>query len=597
MNRPVLILGAEPRIAVTIARSLHRRRISADVAVLTQDEPILASRSVRNFLRFPSPSQDKEASLRVMQERIVSAGYDMLIPCSDTTLTACLSCYTELNALLHVACPPPEITERVLNKAITLQLANECGIKVPETYRVSGLEDLDRQRDALRFPIIAKPKEKSQTAAFKIRRFENYDELRRAFEEKSNFGTKNLIQEACRGVGVGIEVLLHRGEVVAIFQHRRLRELPATGGVSVLAVAEQLDPYLAEQAVNLLRILGWEGVAMVEFLVDRATGIANLMEVNGRYWGSLAVAVHAGVDFPFWHWQVVHGQTADVPKSYRVGLRVRWLTGDLLRLYECFFSPRGDLRRRQKWREFARFLTDFRPSVKDMVWSWSDPRPAMSEFGREGRHLVAGSLKRLLGNLVPHDWKERLRIFRRLEPKAASIYLRGHLRRTLGFARRFSNRLPSNVNTVVFVCHGNIIRSPMAAALLKKRMGSTTSISVLSAGLRSRPGTPADQRASLAAAQFGISLSQHRSQAFTSELADAASLILVMDAENEAMLLSRFPRARNKTYLLGEFNGKERHSSVEIADPYDGDLTSVRNCYQRLEGHVERLADLLRAYP
>jgi len=592
MNRPVLILGAEPRIAVTIARSLHRHQIPVDVGVFTPDEPVLTSRAVRKFLRFPPPSRDKNEFLRVTRGQIATAGYDTLIPSSDTTLAACLSCYPDLSALLHVACPPPEISRRVLDKLVTLRVARQCGIKVPETYCLSDLPDLEAQRDALRFPLIAKPKAKLKVGAFKTRRLENYEELRRAFQEDPEFGAQNLIQELCTGVGVGIEVLLHNGEVIALFQHRRLKELPATGGVSVLAVAEELDRGLVEQSVRLLRALEWEGVAMVEFLLDRATGTANLMEVNGRYWGSLALAVHAGVDFPFWQWQVIHGQTPDVSRPYRRGLRARWLTGDLLRLHEILFESGGG-RGFQRWSDLIRFVTDFRPFGKDMLWQWSDPRPALSELTREMRHMVARPVKNLLSRLLPRTMKERLRTFRRLEPAAASIYLKRQLRQALGFGRNPSNQLPADVDSVVFVCHGNIIRSPMAAALLTKRIGPETPIHIFSAGLYAKTGVPADERASAAAAQFGVSLGEHRSQPFTSELADRAGLILVMDFENEAVLLSRFPQARKKTYLLGALPCGDRHASIEIADPYDGDLTAVRDCYHRLEGHVQKLAALL----
>src|SRR5205085_6819270 len=93
--------------------------------------------------------------------------------------------------------------------------------------------------------------------------------------------------------------LFDRGALVADFAHRRLREKPPAGGASVLSESAPVDPCLREQVVRLLGSIGWHGVAMVEYKHDLRSGATVLMEVNGRFWGSLQLAVDAGVDFPF----------------------------------------------------------------------------------------------------------------------------------------------------------------------------------------------------------------------------------------------------------------------------------------------------------
>ena len=75
------------------------------------------------------------------------------------------------------------------------------------------------------------------------------------------------------GDGVGVEMLFHQGECIAAFQHRRLKEVPHTGGAAAMAIAEAVDPTLKKMAIDLLRGIGWEGVAMVEFRHDRRTGL------------------------------------------------------------------------------------------------------------------------------------------------------------------------------------------------------------------------------------------------------------------------------------------------------------------------------------
>jgi hypothetical protein len=80
------------------------------------------------------------------------------------------------------------------------------------------------------------------------------------------------------------------------FQHRRLHEVPISGGASSLREGVPLDPVLLGQATRLLRELRWTGLAMVEFRVGSEGPV--LMEVNGRIWGSLPLAAKSGVDFP-----------------------------------------------------------------------------------------------------------------------------------------------------------------------------------------------------------------------------------------------------------------------------------------------------------
>lgn len=594
MNRPVLVLGAEPRIAVTIARSLYRRGIPTDVAVLGSGEPELRSRVVRRFVRLPEASAPGNCLLQALHEEISAQGYDVLIPSSDTTLAACMDNYEALSRLLHVACPPPQITGAILDKQRTLEAAQRCGIRIPETYDLLNATELSPKRRALGFPLIAKPKEKRKTAAFKTRTFRTYEELEGAFAENAEFGAQNLIQEVCRGVGVGVEVLMHQGEAVALFQHRRLKELPATGGVSVLAIAEELDPRLVELSVRLLRELGWYGVAMVEFLYDPASGTATLMEVNGRYWGSIALATHAGVDFPGLHWQVIHGQKPDASGPYRRGLRARWFTGDLLRLYGLFVGPdQGAGVRGRRWKELAKFVVDSSPGTRDMLWSWSDPRPAISELLREVRHIAAKAVKSVLAGLLPLSLKKRIRTYQGLAPETPSWYLKRYMGRCLGMIRDGSRPLPREIRDIVCVCHGNIIRSPFAALRLSSLLGTGSNICVSSAGLYARPGKDADERARSAASAMGVSLEGHRAELLTREMVERAELILVMDFEGEAEMLRRFPRDGNKVFLLGALPSTDGYRSMEIEDPYEGDLTDVRHCYERLDDHLQALAKRL----
>ena len=230
--------------------------------------PRIPSRAIRGFRRIPRPDLARTEFLEQLSRFIRDGGHDMLIPTDDQTLAAMTEHYDDFKDRLHIACPPPEITRLVLNKASTLEIAQKCGIRVPNTIVVSNSAQLSGLTRSFPFPWILKPAEKEtrmeETKSFTLA---TADEVALKFPTAQEFTPPMLLQEYCAGVGVGIEMLMHDGNCLTVFQHRRLKELPYTGGVSVTAVAEHPDPVLVESSLALLRALRWEGIAMVEFKV------------------------------------------------------------------------------------------------------------------------------------------------------------------------------------------------------------------------------------------------------------------------------------------------------------------------------------------
>lgn len=106
-----------------------------------------------------------------------------------------------------------------------------------------------------------------------------------------------LVQGFALGVGIGAFLLRWRGRVLAKFMHRRLHEVPHTGGASSYRRA-WWDAAIFEDAVRRAESLDWEGVAMFEYRWDPVTRDFRLLELNGRFWGSIHLALYAGVDFP-----------------------------------------------------------------------------------------------------------------------------------------------------------------------------------------------------------------------------------------------------------------------------------------------------------
>jgi predicted ATP-grasp superfamily ATP-dependent carboligase len=117
---------------------------------------------------------------------------------------------------------------------------------------------------------------------------------------------------------------------VAVCGHRRIRETPPSGGVSVYREAIAPPATLVAQSRALLDQFDWKGVAMVEYKVQESTGTPYLMEINGRFWGSLQLAIDAGVDFPNLLVDSALGaHSGRRPDEIREGVRSRWEWGDV----------------------------------------------------------------------------------------------------------------------------------------------------------------------------------------------------------------------------------------------------------------------------
>ena len=592
--KPVLVLAGTARVVVSIARCLHRHGIEVDIAQAAASPDTIISRAIRKVHRLPDFGRIEEFR-GALQPLIEQYGYDTLIPTTDESLIAIAPCYDSICTSLYPGSPRPEIVNSVLDKRLTLTAAREIGIDVPNEYQFRDLAELDASRDALRFPLLAKPASKVEEINFALHYYHSFSELRDAFLNDPSFGCKYLLQEYCRGFGVGVELLIWDGKVHTVFQHKRLKELPSTGGVSILAEAQMPDSQLVDASARLLRRLAWQGVAMVEFRYDPATRRAALMEVNGRYWGSLPLSVNAGVEFPYYEWQLAHGVWPGPIAPYAPGFRTLWRVGDLMRFSSLISRWRaGQETFRTLGHEAWRLVADFCSATPDALWQWRDRAPAVAEF----RHRILkrvfrpGVITKLLPGVVVRD----IEAYRYYGPRLGFLYTYVELLHALGLRNRnLKSSLPSST-TFLFICSGNIIRSPMAAYLFKEQMKDNFEIRIESAGLLAIPGRPADPTAALAAREFGISLDDHRSRPLTGVMVDKSDVIFVMDHLNEAVLMDRFPQAARKTFLLGECSkaAAPRRSAV-IVDPYGCGLAEIRRCYGEIRDCVETLSEWVRS--
>jgi protein-tyrosine phosphatase len=115
---------------------------------------------------------------------------------------------------------------------------------------------------------------------------------------------------------------------------------------------------------------------------------------------------------------------------------------------------------------------------------------------------------------------------------------------------------------------------------------------ITSAGLNAVPGKSAHSWAIEAAREFGISLEHHRARLLTHEMVDQADAIFAMDYQNQVQLLSRWPSAGKKLFMLAAYSNQE-YRPVEISDPYYQGPTQTRICFDILNTCIQNLAGSL----
>lgn len=397
----VLVLGPDNRIVLAIARSLGRRKLSVHVGWCHPAAPALRSAHIDRILDIPPFEGDDETWRRSLASVLDEERYDLVLPATEHTIDACRRQRAELERRAPIYLQPEATFEIVADKERTGELARRLGIPHPATTVIHGTEPSAAELGQVRLPVIVKPCRSVGRGVDKdyVRRASDLAELRDCVSEQLRVRQRVLVQEVVPGIGVGIELLARRGEILFAFQHARIHETSGYGSTYRESVA--LDDHLLEASTKLMHALGYTGVAMVEFRVDPRTGDWFLLEINGRFWGSLPLAVAAGADFPYYLYQLLVEDRRVFPPGYEVGLRCRNMEGDL-RWFWANIGRRPDrgsagwaVNRPSGW-QLARDLA--RAAVfRDRIDSYAadDPRPAWFELRRLIRKTLQLPFRRL----------------------------------------------------------------------------------------------------------------------------------------------------------------------------------------------------------
>lgn len=384
----VLVLDGNENHAVAAVRALSAEGHEVIVGADSSWSKAGWSRAATSAFSYVAPQVNMDAFVeRIIVELRKSPGMLVLPMTERTTIPISRRRDEIIQAGGLLVLPAHEIVMRAFDKRQTTELARSLGIAVPVTTPISNLVEAEKFAASHPWPVVLKAQASEEvskdgrvlsTGAPRYAR--NANEFMKAYEEMSSRCSSFLAQQYVDGTGAGYFALMHHGELRAEFAHRRIRDVRPTGSGSAVRVSVEPDPHVRIAALKLLRELRWHGVAMVEFR-KRPDGTPVFMEVNGRFWNSLALAIYSGVDFPSLLARMAEQGDIEPLSGYQTGVRCRWFLGDLRNLVEVWRgAPRGyPARFPGRWRALMNFLIPVRGTRHDN-FIWNDPLPELGDW-------------------------------------------------------------------------------------------------------------------------------------------------------------------------------------------------------------------------
>ena len=336
----ILTTGASRRATLTVVRSLGRKNLKVSVGDYTRTGTAFLSKYCSEKVIYPNPQTNPEGYFNKILSKIETGKYEVLMPVHDFELFPILKNRRKIERYTLLPFVDFDIFMKTINKYDTIEIAKSVGVKVPKTYRAWSIADLQRISKDFDYPGVVKPisqtvwdfKKGAKTRYVTKKNYiKNKNDLIRFFENVRN-PEEYLIQEYVAGRGAGVSYLFNKGNMRAFFSYMRVREYPITGGPSTLRVGIK-HKEMIDAGKRILEKMKWHGIAMVEFKLT-PTGEPVLMEINGRFWGSIALAYHSGVDFPYLLYRLAVDGDIKPVLNYKEGVLCRWLIpGDMLNFY------------------------------------------------------------------------------------------------------------------------------------------------------------------------------------------------------------------------------------------------------------------------
>ena len=366
----VILTKASSAKSIVITRALGEKGIDVINCDSTRFSPAFYSRySTANFL-YPSPAISPRRFISHMLYKVKKTDADVLMPVHSEE-TYLISQYKDkFENYIKVPVPSFDKIQIANDKSQLMELARSLGLPSPKTFTPASNSDISGISKQISYPAVIKLKD--STSSKGIYYAANPLDLEKKFKsavKRHGLATYNLplIQEYIPGEGYGVELLYNNGSIRACFTHKRIREYPMSGGPSTVRISTR-EPDMEKIARKLMDVLGWHGLAMVEFKRHAITKKPYILEVNPRFWGSINQAIVSGINFP--HLLYTMAVEGDVKPAfqYKVGVKTKFVLFDWLAMPQYLRAHNNEFTL-SDFLQIKRYHCD--------VLSLTDPLPAM----------------------------------------------------------------------------------------------------------------------------------------------------------------------------------------------------------------------------
>ncbi len=339
----ILVIGLSTQIGLEIVRSLG----SKNIKVFGADPSCNAIGFFSKYLekKFVIPFAPESIFIEnVMNILKTYPEISSIIAISERNITILNKHRKELEKKVKLLFPPQNVMDFALNKRKTFEAADLLNIPLPETIFIDSFEEVQKARH-MEYPLVIKPYVRDYedpnhlSLDFRVKYIHSFKELLREMEKYKLAKVYPMIQSLCEGEEVGFSVIMAFGEPYACFQYLNYHLSPVRGGVPILRKTIPISSKIKKYSLSLLREIGWEGVAELDWIKDHRDGKFKLLEINGRFWGGTPLPSRAGLPFPYLLYEAFLKKKRFYRENYKIGVKCCLLGGETKRLLEILRAP------------------------------------------------------------------------------------------------------------------------------------------------------------------------------------------------------------------------------------------------------------------
>ena len=566
----VLVLGEDTRSFLTVIRSLGKAGHVVDAVCYDNNSPSIHSIYINHLYLLNYQAYEQQDWLEQVIQICRDNLYDAVIPCDERAIFPLAEHADKFPDTCKLGIPNHEVLQHLFDKESTKALALSCQVPVAKGERLAiKALGYDKLLNKFGANFVVKPTLSFTSSNLATRQKVEIIYTQADFERYTQYLSEQdecLVEEYFTGVGEGLSIFAVKGKIQHAFAHTRVNE-PRTGGGSSYRKAIPVDPAMLAACQDICTATNYDGVGMFEFKKNMRSKEWILVEVNARFWGSLPLAVFAGIDFPLHYVQHLLGRYhchPGVDTNYKTEAYARSLSNDLYDIKAEFEYDKNNQGALSGLATLCKRASTFTRLLRHETidsYDRQDPKP----FYAECRSFYADTLGAKVQSRirVARD-QEMIRLLR-------AIYVQQQ-------------------PTIHFVCYGNIMRSPFAEACMRVLSKEyQLDWQIQSFGFHQNQNRASPTECITCASQLGLDLGPHRSRCLRQKHLQAQDIIFIFDTKNQ-VLLNRYYQYQH-CFNLAHFIPSGMGYYNEIVDPYGSGEKAVKHCYKLITEAIKQILE------